>query len=116
MSLTIDELSQSSCDRRRTSPDTTPAPPDHTDLGPVCATLFGARLAACAGVAPGGGADARLPPGDRGLAGDGACPGTPVYQRPSGLEPRHLVSAPRQPDAVRRAHHAAGAAGSDDRA
>jgi hypothetical protein len=75
MSFTLDELSQRSCYRRRTSHDATPARRDHTDLGPVCATLFGARLAACADVAPGGGANARVSHGDRSLAGEGACPG-----------------------------------------
>jgi hypothetical protein len=53
MSLTIDDPCQRSRDRRRTS-HAAPARSDHTGLGPVCATFFGARLVACASVAPGG--------------------------------------------------------------
>jgi hypothetical protein len=72
MSHTIDELAQRSCSQRRTSYDTSPARSDHTGGGPLCATVFGAGLAPCAGLAPGGDAHARGPHGDRGLAGDGA--------------------------------------------
>src|SRR5215475_5520159 len=56
MSLTIDDLWQSSCYRRRTS-HATPARSDHTGLGTLCATRFGARLEACAGPTAGGDAN-----------------------------------------------------------
>ena len=46
MSLTIDELCQSSCYRRRTS-DAAPARSHHTGLGAFCTTLFAPGLAPC---------------------------------------------------------------------
>jgi hypothetical protein len=110
MSLTIDDLCHRSRDRRRPS-HATPARGDHTGLGPVCATLFRARLGARARVALGGDAVTRIPHGDRGLASDGAYQGTPLHQLPSGVESCHLVGPPWEPDFVGIADHAAGAAG-----
>src|SRR5687767_4526562 len=70
MSLTIDELSQSSCYRRRTS-HAAPARRHHTGLGPFCTTVFPASLAPCAALAPGRDAGSTGTHGDRCLAGDG---------------------------------------------
>jgi hypothetical protein len=47
MSLTIDELSQSSCYRKRTS-HATPARRHHTGVGPLRAIVFAPGLAFCA--------------------------------------------------------------------
>jgi hypothetical protein len=88
-SLTIDERSQRSGDRRRTSHETTPARRDQPDLGPVGATLFGARLAAGAGVAPG----AVLTPGSRTVTGAVRVMGL-ALDRPCTHDPRGLHRAP----------------------
>jgi hypothetical protein len=51
MSLTIDELSQSSSYRRRTS-SAAPAQREHPSLGALGATVFVPSLAPCAALAP----------------------------------------------------------------
>jgi hypothetical protein len=70
----------------------------------------------CPDPIPGCDAYSRSPHGDRRVAGDGVGDGAPFHQRPSRLEPGHLVSAPGQSDALGPAHHAAGPVGSHDRA
>ena len=115
MCLMIDELSHSSCYRRRTS-HATPARGNHTGMSAFRATLFGPRLAPCPGLAPGSDARSRGPHGDSGPAGDGAGHGAPLHPRPSRPQPGDLVSTAGESDAVRVAHHAVRARGSDDRA
>jgi hypothetical protein len=71
MSLTIDDLYQSSCYRGRTS-HATPARSHHTGLAAFCTTVFAPRLAPCTGLAPGSDAGPRRTYGDSRLTGDGA--------------------------------------------
>jgi hypothetical protein len=85
-----------------------PARCHQTGLRAVRTTLFGPRLAPCAGLALGGEARAWGFHGDRGLMDDGAVGRAPLHQLSSGLEPGGLVSPPRESDAVRGAHYAAG--------
>jgi hypothetical protein len=99
MSLTIDELCQSSCYRRRTS-DAAPARSHHTGLGAFCTTLFALGLARCPALAPGSGSDPWDTYGHGYLARHGARQRAPFHELPPGLEPGHLVSPPRQWDSA----------------
>jgi hypothetical protein len=114
MCLTVDELSQSSCDRRRPS-HAPPARSDHPGVGPVSATVFAARLAPCPGVTRGRDPRARSPHGDRRLAGDGPGGGAPLHELSLGPEPSRLVGSPREPDSVGRIDHLTGCRGRDGR-
>jgi len=78
MSLMIDDLNQSSYYQRRTS-HAAPARRDHTGLGPLRATLFGACLAPCPMLARGGDAGPWNPHGHGRPTGDGAGHGTPLH-------------------------------------
>jgi hypothetical protein len=71
MSLTLEELSPQFMLAQAVSP-ATPARSAHPGPGPLRATRFGARLAACASVAPRGDAAARAP-----ARGGGLCWGLP---------------------------------------
>jgi hypothetical protein len=113
MSLTIDELSPKFM-LTKAACHATPARYQHTGLSAVRTTLFRPGLAPCASTTPGGDADASGTHGDCGLAGDGACYGAPLHERPSGPEPGDVVGPPRASDAVRQADDAAGPARSDD--
>jgi len=113
MSFKIAELFQSSCYRRRTG-QATPARSDHTDIGTLCATLFAPGLVPCAIIAPGSDLDSWCAHRDSRLAGDGAGHGTSLHERPSGVEPGHLVGPPGQSDAVGVTRRALGASGSPD--
>src|SRR5439155_22301656 len=79
MSLTRDELSQSSCARERTA-HATPARRHHTGLDPLCTTLFAPGLAPCPAPAPGSDLGPRGPDGHGRLAGHGVSPGASRYQ------------------------------------
>src|SRR5262244_3509178 len=79
MSRTIDELSQSSCYRRRTS-YATPAGSDHTGLDALGATVFAPGLASCAALASRRDPHAWGTYGDGRLAGDGVGHGAPLHQ------------------------------------
>src|SRR5215475_13277272 len=115
MSLTIDELSQSSCYRRRTA-YAAPARSDHTGLSALCATVFAPGLAPCAAPAPRSDSRAWCTYSYGRVAGDGVGHGAPLHQLPPGLEPGHLVSPSREPDAVEPACQPIGPAGGHDRA
>jgi hypothetical protein len=108
LSLTIDELSQSSCDRRRTSHDA-PAGNAHNGVSALCATVFRPGLAARATLALGGDSHPWCASRVGRLAGDGLGDRTLLHQRPSGVEPGHWVGSPGQSNAVGMAHHVAGA-------
>ena len=77
--LTIDELCQSSCSRRRTS-HATPARSHHTGLVPFCTTVFAPGLAPRPAVAPGRDPRPRGAHRHRRLAGDGSGHGAPLHQ------------------------------------
>jgi hypothetical protein len=113
MSSTIDELGQSSCDRRRTF-HVAPARSHHIGVISLCATLFAPGLAPCPDPPPRCDAHARSPHRDRRLAGDGVGGGAPFHQRSSRLEPGDLVSTPGQSDALGPAHPPAGPVSSGD--
>ena len=95
MSLTIDELCQSSCSRRRTS-HATPARSHHTGVGTFCTTVFAPGLGPCPAFAPGRDARTRGAHRHSRLAGDRAGHGAPLHQLSPGGEPGHLVSPPRR--------------------
>src|SRR6266542_6777935 len=100
MSLTIDDLFQSSCYRRRTC-HAAPTRSDHPGVGAFCATVFAPGLAPCPTLAPGGDSGPWDTHGHGRLEGHGACHGAPFHERPSGLEPGYMVRAPGRPDSVR---------------
>jgi hypothetical protein len=70
MSLAIDELSQSSCYRRRAS-YAAPATSDRAGLGALCVTVFAPSLAPGAAFAPGTDTHSWCPHRHGRLAGDG---------------------------------------------
>jgi hypothetical protein len=109
-SRTIDELSQSPCSRRRTS-HAAPARRDHPGLGALCATVFAPGLAPRAALAPGCDPHAWCTY-RHGRLGDGVGSRAPPHQRPSGVEPGHVVGAPGQPNLVGPPHHWPRASGS----
>jgi hypothetical protein len=119
MSFTIDDLCQSSCDRRRTS-HAAPTRSHHPGLSPVRTTRFAACLALGAGLAPRRTPRRNPRPGcthsDDRLAGHGAELRTSLHQRPSRLEPSQLVAPPGWSHSVGMADYIADAPGSDDRA
>jgi hypothetical protein len=90
MSLTIDELCQSSCYRRRTW-HAALARIDHTGVGALCATVFRPGLAPCTSITPRSDVDSRAPYGHGRLAGHGTGHGEPFHQLSSGPEPGHVV-------------------------
>jgi hypothetical protein len=114
LSLTIDELSQSSCVRRRTS-HSTPAGNAHHGVSPLCATVFRPGLTVRATLALGADSHPWCAPRVGRLAADGLGDRTPLHQRPSGVEPGHWVGSPGQSNAVGMAHHVAGAPRGDAR-
>src|SRR5215831_10072784 len=96
-SLTIDDLCERSCYRRRTA-HATPARSYLTSLSPFCATLFPAGLGPRANLALGRASGPRCSYCDGGLADHGVGPGAAVHELPPGPQPGHLVSAPGQSD------------------
>jgi len=104
MSLTIEDLCERSCYRRRTS-SAAPARSHLTRLGLLCATLFPAGLGPRASLALGCDAGPRPSYRDGCLADHGVGPGAAVHARPPGPQPGHLVSAPGQSEAARAAPH-----------
>ena len=104
MSLTIEDLCERSCYRRRTS-SAAPARSHLTRLGLLCATLFPAGLGPRASLALGGDAGPRPSYCDGCLADHGVGPGAAVHALPPGPQPGHLVSAPGQSEAARAAPH-----------
>jgi hypothetical protein len=114
MAFTIDDLCQSSGDRRRTS-QATPARSDLTGSGPVGATLFCPGLAACSGLAAGRDARAWGSHRHQRCAGDGPISGAPLPARSSGPEPRRLVGPAGESDCVGPVAHAPGASRSHER-
>jgi hypothetical protein len=114
MCLTIEALSPKVM-RSTEDIHAAPARRDHPGVGPVCATVFTAGLAPCPTRASGGDAGSRSPSGHGRLTGDGDGPGARFHERPSGLEPGHLVSAPGPADAARVAHHVSWARRGADR-
>ena len=104
MSLTIEDLCERSCYRRRTS-SAAPARSHLTRLGLLCATLFPAGLGPRASLALGCDAGPRPSYRDGGLADHGVGPGAAVHALPPGPQPGHLVSAPGQSEAARAAPH-----------
>ena len=114
MSLTIDDLCHSSCDRRRTS-HAPPARSHQTGLGLFCTTVFAPGLAPCSALRLGGHSRPWCTHGDSGMTGDGAGGRAPLHERSSGPEQSDVVGPPWESDAGRGADHAAGPLGSDDR-
>ena len=112
MSLTREELCQSSCDRSRTS-HAALARSHHTGLSPVRTTRCTACLAPCAGLAPRHDARPWGTDGDGCLAGHGAELRTAFHQRPSRLEPGQLVAPPGRSHADGMADDIADAPGDD---
>jgi len=104
MSLTIEDLCERSCYRRRTS-SAAPARSHLTRLGLLCATLFPAGLGPRASLALGCDAGPRPSYRDGGLADHGVGPGAAVHALPPGPQPGHLVSVPGQSEAARAAPH-----------
>jgi hypothetical protein len=105
MSLTKDELSPKFMRSKEVS-HATPARSDHTGVGPLCTSLFGAYLVACTGLTPGGHTHARGSHRDGCPASDGPGSGAPLYERPSRAQPGHVVGPSRGSDSARVASYA----------
>src|SRR5262245_20304670 len=98
MCLTIDDLCSRSRDRRTSH--AARARSDQTRVGPVWATLFGAGLVPCPGLAPGCAARAWGPHRHHRLTGEGPRGGALLHERSSGPAPGRLVGPPGESDAV----------------